>query len=41
MAQQRIKGATLMAFDGLGHAPQIQDPERFNKTLIEYLETKK
>jgi pimeloyl-ACP methyl ester carboxylesterase len=41
MAQQRIKGATLIAFDALGHAPQIQDPERFNKTLIEYLETKK
>jgi pimeloyl-ACP methyl ester carboxylesterase len=39
-AQQRIKGSTLVAFDELGHSPQIQEPERFNKALIEYLEKK-
>jgi pimeloyl-ACP methyl ester carboxylesterase len=37
-AQARIKKATLVPFEGLGHAPQIQDPERFNKALLENLQ---
>lgn len=36
-ANKRIKGSALVEFDGLGHAPQIQDPERFNRALIENL----
>ena len=40
LTKQRIKGATLVELDGLGHSPQIQDPERFNKALLEYLEKK-
>jgi pimeloyl-ACP methyl ester carboxylesterase len=36
-AQQRIKNATLVSFPELGHAPHLQDPEGFNKTLIEQL----
>jgi pimeloyl-ACP methyl ester carboxylesterase len=30
-----IPHATLIEFDGLGHAPQIQAPEEFDKRLIE------
>ena len=36
-AQQRIKNATLVSFPELGHAPHLQDPEGFNKTLIDQL----
>ena len=36
-AQQRIKNATLVSFPELGHAPHLQDPETFNKTLIDQL----
>jgi pimeloyl-ACP methyl ester carboxylesterase len=34
----RIKGATLVAFDDLGHAPQIEAPERFNAALLKALD---
>jgi pimeloyl-ACP methyl ester carboxylesterase len=36
-AQQRIKNATLVSFPELGHAPHLQDPEGFNKVLIDQL----
>ncbi|MBO0763776.1 MAG: alpha/beta hydrolase [Hyphomicrobiaceae bacterium] len=35
--QARVKGSTLVTFPDLGHAPQVQDPPRFNATLLEYL----
>lgn len=34
---KRIANATLVEFDDMGHAPQIQDPERFHKALLEGL----
>ena len=37
MAQQRIKNSTLVPFAELGHSPQVQDPEQFNKALVEHL----
>ncbi|KAF2143540.1 uncharacterized protein K452DRAFT_296554 [Aplosporella prunicola CBS 121167] len=33
----RIPGATLVEFEGLGHAPQIQDPEAYHAALLEWL----
>ena len=36
-AQQRIKNATMVSLPELGHAPHLQDPESFNKTLIDHL----
>jgi pimeloyl-ACP methyl ester carboxylesterase len=35
--QERIPHATLVTFPELGHSPQVQDPERFNTTLLEQL----
>ena len=34
-AAQAIPGARLVEFPNLGHAPQMSDPEGFNKALIE------
>ncbi len=34
----RIKGASLVTFDELGHAPQIEDRDRFNAALLKALE---
>jgi len=34
-----IRGAALVMFPDLGHAPQIQDPERFHETLLKNLDT--
>jgi pimeloyl-ACP methyl ester carboxylesterase len=34
-AAKAIPGARLVEFPELGHAPQMSDPERFNKALIE------
>jgi len=36
-ASDRIRGAELVTFDNLGHAPQIQDPERFIDALLKGL----
>jgi pimeloyl-ACP methyl ester carboxylesterase len=36
-AASRIKGSTLVTFPELGHAPQIEDPARFDKALLEGL----
>ena len=35
--QAAIPGATLVEFPDAGHAPQIQDPQAFDKALIEGL----
>jgi pimeloyl-ACP methyl ester carboxylesterase len=37
-AAERIRGATLVEFPELGHAPQIQDPTAFHRALIEGLQ---
>jgi pimeloyl-ACP methyl ester carboxylesterase len=36
--QASIPGSVLVPFADLGHAPQIQDPERFNRELLGNLE---
>lgn len=36
-AAARIKGSTLVTFPELGHAPQIEDPSRFNTALLKSL----
>ncbi|WP_246797208.1 alpha/beta fold hydrolase [Burkholderia perseverans] len=36
-AQAAIPGATLIEFPGLGHAPQMQDPEAFHRALLAWL----
>ena len=36
-ARDRIRGAELVTFDDLGHAPQIQDPARFMDALLKGL----
>jgi pimeloyl-ACP methyl ester carboxylesterase len=38
-AAERIRGAKLIEFPGLGHAPQIQYPVAFHKALLEALDT--
>jgi len=38
-AAQRIPGAKLIEFPGLGHAPQMEEPQRFNQTLLNDLAT--
>ena len=37
-AAKRIPHATLVEFDDLGHAPQMQAPERFHQTLLQGLQ---
>ena len=34
---QLIPRATLVEFPGLGHSPQVEEPERFNKALLQGL----
>lgn len=34
---QMIPGATLVEFQGLGHAPQMEQPERFHKAVLAWL----
>ena len=36
-AQQAIPGAKLVEFDGVGHVPHLEVPERFNAAVIEFL----
>ncbi|WP_263262033.1 alpha/beta hydrolase [Pseudomonas sp. RIT-PI-S] len=36
-ASQRIPGATLVEFPGLGHAPQMEEPKRFHKAVLDWL----
>jgi len=37
---KRIPGARLVEFPGMGHAPQMEDPEAFHKALLQALEGK-
>jgi pimeloyl-ACP methyl ester carboxylesterase len=37
-AVQRMANAKLVAFDDLGHVPQIEAPDRFNDALVQALE---
>lgn len=37
-AAKRIRGAKLVEFADLGHAPQIQDPKAFHQALLSWLE---
>ena len=39
-AQQAIPGAKLVKFDGVGHVPHLEVPERFNAAVIEFLSDK-
>ncbi|CAG9215605.1 hypothetical protein PSP6_350007 [Paraburkholderia tropica] len=39
IAQRAIPHATLVEFAGLGHTPQIQDPQEFHKALLVWLAT--
>jgi pimeloyl-ACP methyl ester carboxylesterase len=39
-AQQRIPGAKLVEFDGVGHAPHLEIPERFHAAVLEFLNDK-
>ncbi|WGF87384.1 alpha/beta fold hydrolase [Marinivivus vitaminiproducens] len=34
---EAIPDSTLITFPELGHSPQVQDPDRFNRTLLEQL----
>ena len=36
-AAKAIPGATLVEFADLGHSPQVEAPERFNKALLDAL----
>ncbi|WP_396615666.1 alpha/beta fold hydrolase [Lysobacter soli] len=37
LAAKAIPGATLVEFEDLGHSPQVEAPERFEKALLEAL----
>jgi pimeloyl-ACP methyl ester carboxylesterase len=37
-AAEAIPGARLVEFEDLGHSPQIQDPDRFHKALLDGIE---
>jgi len=37
-AAARIKGSKLVTFPELGHSPQVEDPQRFNATLLQSLD---
>ena len=36
--QKLIPHAELAILEGVGHIPYIEDPEAFNKTLVQYLQ---
>ncbi len=37
---KRIPQATLVEFNDMGHAPQMQDPQRFHEALLKGLQTR-
>ena len=40
-AQARIPGAKLVEFEGVGHVPHIEAPERFHAAVLEFLSDKR
>ena len=40
-AQQRIPGAVLKEFAGVGHVPHLEMPERFHAVVLEFLADKR
>ena len=40
-AQQRIPGAKLVEFDGVGHVPHLEVPERFHAAVLGFLADKR
>ena len=39
-AVKQMPNANLVTLEGLGHSPQVEDPERFEKTLLAVLGTR-
>ncbi|MGO1071787.1 alpha/beta fold hydrolase [Lysobacter sp. CA199] len=39
-AAQAIPGATLVEFDDLGHSPQVEAPDRFNRAVLDTLDAR-
>jgi pimeloyl-ACP methyl ester carboxylesterase len=37
---KRIEGAEIVMFEALGHAPHLEDPEAFNTSLMEFLDSR-
>jgi pimeloyl-ACP methyl ester carboxylesterase len=37
-AQSLIPGAQLVAFEGVGHVPHLEVPERFHAALLQFLQ---
>ncbi|WP_313645772.1 alpha/beta hydrolase [Pseudomonas sp.] len=37
LVAKMIPQGELITFEGMGHAPQIEEPRRFNRTLVEWL----
>ena len=40
-AQQRIPGAVLKEFNNTGHAPHLEQPERFHAVIMDFVYGKK
>jgi pimeloyl-ACP methyl ester carboxylesterase len=40
-ARQRIPGAKLVEFEGVGHVPHLDIPERFHASVLEFLADKR
>ena len=40
-AQQRIPGAVLKEFNGVGHVPHLEQPERFHAVILDFVYGKK
>jgi pimeloyl-ACP methyl ester carboxylesterase len=40
-AQRRIPGAKLVEFEGIGHVPHLEVPERFHAAVLEFLADKR
>lgn len=36
-AQRAIPGSDLIEFAGLGHAPQMEEPTKFNQSMVRWL----
>jgi pimeloyl-ACP methyl ester carboxylesterase len=39
-AKQKIKNAQLVELDNVGHIPHIQTPEKFEKAVVDFLQSK-